>query len=75
MRLFIDKDIRMKELTVRECEAVSGSGLADLFRPGKNRRYIDYRRGNRFWVWIFSVYDREVHWRNDQNSFLMLIHT
>ncbi len=24
----------MKELTVRECEAVSGSGLADLFRPG-----------------------------------------
>lgn len=31
---FIDKDIRMKELSVRECEAVSGSGLAGLFRPG-----------------------------------------
>ncbi|HCR4030672.1 hypothetical protein [Morganella morganii] len=24
----------MKELSVRECEAVSGSGLAGLFRPG-----------------------------------------
>ncbi|WP_341265382.1 hypothetical protein WKC53_14770 [Morganella morganii] len=72
----------MKELTVRECEAVSGSGLADLFRPGtgnvsppvtpeKTGGTLIIGGGNRFRVWNFSVYDRKVHWRNDQNSFLM----
>ncbi|MEX6092850.1 hypothetical protein, partial [Morganella morganii] len=29
-----DKDIRMKELSVRECDAVIGSGIADFLRPG-----------------------------------------
>lgn len=31
---FIDKDIRMKELSVRECAAVSGGGITDFLRPG-----------------------------------------
>lgn len=31
---FIDKDICMKELSVRECAAVSGGGIADFLRPG-----------------------------------------
>lgn len=31
---FIDKDIRMKELSVHECEAVSGGRIADFLRPG-----------------------------------------